>query len=235
MLVTQNTTLLPPPQLNETSRASALHLSAAPPRPYESLTDQMLMKALLPHAKALDPYNNSAVTYHDLKRLSEEGIQPNGQRATSDLIALVHELLQRNELISDLDIASGAGYQNGTIKLDSIAKTAGDFSNASDHQLLLAAEKYHKEFDSTGNGYVNFNELKQAAGLVHSDRHFSDEAKSVASTLLNRPELLKKLDIGVGFLGFAGKEDQRYDLDNLKYLIRNASHEFNHPFKSRTD
>lgn len=97
-----------------------------------------------------------------------------------------------------------------------------------DKYLLENIKKHFREYATGENdSYVNFNELKEAAGERPTIRNFSAEARLFAKELLNRPELLRKLDIGVNFFGFPGKEDERFDLVNIDYLLgripRNAA------------
>ncbi|MGY2377544.1 hypothetical protein ACW9IB_23855 [Pseudomonas sp. SDO524_S393] len=95
----------------------------------------------------------------------------------------------------------------------------------SDRQLLQEVKKHFDEY-ATGRGdeYVNFNELKEAAGQVPTTRTFSPEASAIAEEILKRPRLLNQLDIGVGWTpGGRGLQDERFDHANLDYLIRHAS------------
>lgn len=89
-------------------------------------------------------------------------------------------------------------------------------SHWSDRKLIEQVGKHFNEFGG-GDEYVNFNELKQAAGLLPSDKTFSAEAQAVATEILDRPKLLRKLDIGV-YRGGPGKEDERFDMDNVNHL-----------------
>ncbi|ONH53346.1 hypothetical protein BLL36_16100 [Pseudomonas cedrina subsp. cedrina] len=84
----------------------------------------------------------------------------------------------------------------------------------------MIKEHFREYAAGADDQYVNFNELKEAAGLRPTTRTFSAEATAAAKELLERPKLLRDLDIGIGFLGFPGNEDQRFDIENLDYLIR---------------
>ncbi|WP_235437122.1 hypothetical protein [Pseudomonas trivialis] len=89
-----------------------------------------------------------------------------------------------------------------------------------DKYLLENIKKHFQEYAAGNNdSYVNFNELKEAAGERPTIRSFSTQARLFAKELLNRPELLRKLDIGINFLGFPGKQDHRFDRRNLNHLI----------------
>ena len=87
-------------------------------------------------------------------------------------------------------------------------------------QLMIDIKKHFREY-ATGasDTYVNFNELKEAAGQRPTTRTFSPEATEAAKDLLSRPTLLRQLDIGVNFFGYAGIEDQRFDMDNVEYML----------------
>ncbi|PKH14045.1 hypothetical protein PspCFBP13528_20015 [Pseudomonas sp. CFBP13528] len=81
-----------------------------------------------------------------------------------------------------------------------------------------------RQFTAGGDdNYSNVNELKEAAGLVPSDRTFSPQAREVAFELLNRPGLLRELDIGTNSKGGVGYEDQRFDMANIDYMLQKKS------------
>ena len=87
--------------------------------------------------------------------------------------------------------------------------------------VLTDIKKYFREYATGANdAYVNFNELKEAAGLRATTRIFSPEATAAAKEILDRTKLLRQLDIGINFFGFSGKEDNRFDMENLDYMIR---------------
>jgi hypothetical protein len=93
----------------------------------------------------------------------------------------------------------------------------------SDRELVKEVKKHFSEYAAgAGDSYVNFNELKEAAGLRPTTRTFSAQASAVAQEILKRKSLLEALDIGIGFFG-PGLRDERFDHDNLDYLIRYAS------------
>ena len=70
---------------------------------------------------------------------------------------------------------------------------------------------------------MNFNELREAAGFRKTSKTFSAEARDVAREILSREKLLKKLDIGVGFLGMNGLNDDRFDRVNIRHTLETAS------------
>ena len=94
-------------------------------------------------------------------------------------------------------------------------------SHWSDYQLIEQVGKHFNEFGG-GDEYVNFKELNQAAGLLPSDKTYSVEAQAVATEILARPKLLRKLDIGI-YRGRPGKEDGRFDRDNVDHTKKHSS------------
>jgi hypothetical protein len=99
-----------------------------------------------------------------------------------------------------------------------------------DRQLIGLIRDHFREFAAGAtDSYVNFNELREAAGLIATDRTFSPEAHHAAKELLSRPKLLRKLDIGISFFGGPGKEDGRFDMDNLNYLYKFPHREWKVP------
>ncbi|WP_438870291.1 hypothetical protein [Pseudomonas sp. L1(2025)] len=85
------------------------------------------------------------------------------------------------------------------------------------HLLGLIADHFHEFAAGADDRFVNINELKEAAGLVPSNRTFSARAQESALELLSRPELLLALDIGIGDDG-PGAQDGRFDRINLHYV-----------------
>lgn len=102
------------------------------------------------------------------------------------------------------------------------ASSQADYpSSYSDRRLLKEVKKHFKQYAAgDGDRYVNFNELKEAAGQQPTSRTFTTHASAVAKELLNRPSLLDELDIGVGSTWREpGLKDERFDHDNLDYMI----------------
>lgn len=224
---------LPAAPLSQTVQASALEAAAESPA-YKNMTNSELADHLLTFNKALDAYGNTHFNSAALSQLAK-GTQNDGRPASPAQKELARELLTRHDLLSELDLYPNGGVEDGKINWDAVAVKANKQAHLSDRGLMREALKYHAEFDSTGNGYVNVNELEQAAGRIPSHRQFSEAAKGVAQALLERPALLKQLDIGVNFLGLAGKEDNRYDITNLNHLINNSSDAPKPPFRGKTD
>ncbi|MBV4455945.1 MULTISPECIES: hypothetical protein [Pseudomonas] len=108
-----------------------------------------------------------------------------------------------------------------TVQKRSTSNLPNPHCNVGNKHLLSMIKEHFREYAAGADDqYVNFNELKEAAGLRPTTRTFSAEATAAAKELLERPNLLRELDIGIGFLGFPGNEDQRFDIENLDYLIR---------------
>ena len=105
------------------------------------------------------------------------------------------------------------------------------YAGVSDRQLIGLIRDHFREYAAGAtDSYVNFNELKEAAGLIETERTFSPEAHHAARELLLwRPVLLRKLDIGISFFGGPGKEDKRFDMDNLDYLYKFPHREWKVP------
>lgn len=122
---------------------------------------------------------------------------------------LTHRLMNTNEV-----------KRSDLIEVSDLALEADRADLMSDNSLIQHTYLYFNEYAAGGSAdrYVNFNELRQAAGLVPSDRTFSPKAKSVAAELLKRTSLLNDLDVGVGLWGVSGSKDERFDKENLTYM-----------------
>ena len=53
-----------------------------------------------------------------------------------------------------------------------------------------------------------------------SNKTYTPAARQAATEFLQRKELLEDTDIGVDDKGNPGYKDQRFDLDNLKHMIK---------------
>ncbi|KGE67189.1 hypothetical protein K814_0114890 [Pseudomonas fluorescens LMG 5329] len=93
----------------------------------------------------------------------------------------------------------------------------------SNHDLIQGVKDNFRQFTAGADDqYINVNELKEAAGQTPSNRTFSPEARHVAAELLNRPGLLRELDIGTNNQGGPGYEDKRFDMDNINFILDNG-------------
>lgn len=135
-------------------------------------------------------------------------------------IGLTHRLINTNE-----------AKRSDLIAVSDLALEADRADLMSDNSLIQHTYLYFNEYAAGGSAdrYVNFNELKEAAGLVPTNRTFSTQAKSVAAELLKRTSLLDELDVGVGLWGFSGSRDERFDKENLIYMNGKASRKARFP------
>lgn len=116
------------------------------------------------------------------------------------------------------DTSGSSRTRRATPRASSQVSSPSSYSNK---RLLQEVKNHFNEYAAgAGDKYVNFNELKEAAGLLPTTRTFSTHASAVAKELLNRSRLLNELDIGVGFTWDGrGLQDQRFDHANLDSLI----------------
>lgn len=166
-----------------------------------------------------DPNSPGLITDRSLSAIAS-GYRLDGQPATQAEIDLANEMLERGSLFKELD-QSGMGVLDGAFSRNDLAIASNKYSNMSDHDLLQGVKDNFRQFTAGANDkYVNVNELKEAAGLIPSNRTFSQEARQLAAELLKRPGLLRDLDIGIKVeSGKPGAEDQRFDIDNLNHML----------------
>ncbi|AZE55003.1 hypothetical protein C4K03_2848 [Pseudomonas synxantha] len=202
----------------EAPQAATLTTSA------DLMSPQELAQALQVNFEAMLDPRIGGITRDSLQRVADE--QPlNGTLPTQEQIEIAQELLKRRDLFTQL---SNAGQKDGLITRDELAISSQDYQHLSDRGLIDQVGKFFNEYGG-GDEYVNFNELKEAAGEVESSKTYTPQERGVAKELLKRQELLDQLDIGVGFLGFAGKQDQRFDRTNVEHTGRNSSVESRYP------
>ncbi|AZE60885.1 MULTISPECIES: hypothetical protein [Pseudomonas fluorescens group] len=108
--------------------------------------------------------------------------------------------------------------KNDGISLEDLKPASVDYKALSDYDLLKVVLDNFDEI-SGGDTYLNFKELEQAAGKRPSEKSYSVATIGSADAFIKRSELWKKVDIGVGFLGFPGHHDSRADKTNFKYVI----------------
>ncbi|OPA90388.1 hypothetical protein BFW86_11840 [Pseudomonas fluorescens] len=90
----------------------------------------------------------------------------------------------------------------------------------SDHDLLQnLKQNFGQISQGIYNGYVNFDEVRKAAGVMASDATYSPQVRELAQELLKRQPLLNELDIGTNGYGGKGIKDQRFDIDNIDFLM----------------
>ncbi|QOQ77663.1 hypothetical protein IMF22_11775 [Pseudomonas poae] len=218
------------PSVNSHLPVSPLSQQAAPTtaiwrEPIDQLQPRELAQALQTYFDAMiDPRFGETITKESLQRVAD-GRPLNGVPPTQTQIEIAQEVLKRKDLFQQLDFTSG---KDGKISRDDLATETGDFQYLSDRALITLVGKNFNEYGG-GDTYVNFTELREAAGEQPSAKKFSPQARGVAQELLKRIELLDRLDIGVGFLGFAGKQDQRFDLRNVEYTRMHSSPQSRYP------
>ena len=218
------------PAVNSHLPVSPLTQQAAPTtaiwrEPISQLQPRELAQALQTYFDAMiDPRFGETITKASLQRVAD-GLPLNGVPPTQTQIEIAQEVLKRKDLFQQLDFTSG---KDGKVSRDDLATETGDFQYLSDQALITLVGKNFNEYGG-GDTYVNFTELREAAGELPSAQKFSPQARGVAQELLKRTELLDRLDIGVGFLGFAGKQDQRFDLRNVEYTRMHSSPQSRYP------
>ncbi len=108
-----------------------------------------------------------------------------------------------------------------------ISKRAASAKNYVSTEVLMKIKQHFREYAAGQNDrFVNFDELKEAAGQKPTSRTFSAEATLFANVLLQDPKLLRELDIGTGGNGRPGAEDGRFDIANIDYLITKLQNGF---------
>lgn len=150
------------------------------------------------------------------------GYDLDGRPATRAEIELANELLERGEVFKELD-QSGTRALDGAFSRDNLAYSSDKYRNMDNHDLIQGVKDNFRQFTAGANDdYINVNELKEAAGVIPSNRTFSPEAQQLAAELLKRPGLLRELDIGTNSKGGLGYEDNRFDMANIDYILNNG-------------
>lgn len=165
-----------------------------------------------------DPNEPGFITDKSLSAVAS-GSRLDGQPATQAEMAIANELLERGGLFKELDQGSGS-VLDGRFSRADLGEASSTYRNMSDHSLLQGIKDNYRQFTAGANDeYVNFNELKEAAGIVSSQRTFSPEARQLAAEILKRPGLLRELDIGIKENGKPGAEDLRFNIVNVDYML----------------
>ncbi|WP_177345076.1 hypothetical protein [Pseudomonas sp. BTN1] len=202
----------------EAAQAASLQTSADLMHPEE------LARALQAHYGAMVDPRSGEITRSSLQRVAD-GVPLHGTLLTQDQIDIAQEVLKRRDLFAQL---ANADKTDGAITRDELAISSRDYHHLSDRGLIALVGKHFDEYGG-GDRFVNFNELKQAAGEVESNKIYTPQERGVAAEVLKREELLKRLDIGIGFFGIPGKQDQRFDRVNVGYTQLNSSVESRYP------
>lgn len=191
----------------------------------------MLAKELLDHFRDLEGPDGKArnsFRLTDLKKMAA-GKLHDGRDAKQEQIELAKEVISRPDLMTSL-FSHIRGEPYGEATWNNVAIIAEDFKSLSDRSLLGQVRVYFREFAEGANDeYVNFNELREAAREIRSTRDFSYNATAVARELLNRPSLLRQLDITRGAFLHSTKPDDRFNLSNITYARMEASYSPHRP------
>lgn len=195
-------------------------MSASGQRPYANDSKQELLNKILARFSSFeDPNSPGLITDKSLTAVAS-GYHLDGRPATRAEMALANELLERGEVFKELD-QSGMGVLDGAFSRENLAYSSNKYRNMDNHDLMQGIKDNFRQFTAgVDDQYVSFNELKEAAGLTPSSRTFSPEARQLAAELLNRPGLLRELDIGVNSHGGAGYEDRRFDMANIDEILK---------------
>lgn len=198
---------------------------SALPASFKLTSNTQLAKSLMVHFNDFEnsPESNR-ISIKSLEKIAA-GKLPDGRDATPEQMELAKEILSRPELTQSLD-RDLEGKEDGNLHWNDIAVLAEDFESLSDRYLVNQTKVYFHEL-TTGvdDTYVNFTELKEAAGEQTSTRTFSPQASAVARALLKRPILLDELDRGVDWTGGPGKKDGRFDLTNINYVYSRSEND----------
>jgi len=167
-----------------------------------------------------DPNKPGFITDNSLNSVAG-GYHLDGRPATQDEIEIAQEMLSRGDQFKQLD-QGRSGKLDGAFSRDDLGDASNKFRAVSDHDLVQVIKDNFRQYTAGANdGYVNVNELKEAAGVIPSDRTFNPDAREAAAEMLLRPGLLRELDIGISDSG-RGVEDGRFDIHNLDYMLRNT-------------
>ncbi len=187
-------------------------------RPYSNHTDQSLVDKL--HAQFStfeDPANPGNITDRSLAMVAG-GVRPDGSAALPEEVALAMELRERGGLFKVMD-KDATGKYDGAVSRDDLETASYRLMN--DHELTQVINNNFRKFTEGANDkYVSEDELKAAANSAPSDTKYTSEAREAAKELLNRPGLLRAIDIGIKKeSGKPGAEDRRFDQDNLNHVL----------------
>lgn len=191
-------------------------------RPYANDSDESFSAKVLSHFGALQDPVSGGITDASLSAAAS-GYTQGGRPVSQADMLVAQELMERGDLFKTLD-QGRSGKLDGAISRQDLGDASSQYRTVSDEGLLQAVKDNFRQFTAGGDdNYSNVNELKEAAGLVPSDRTFSPQAREVAFELLNRPGLLRELDIGTNSNGGVGYEDQRFDMANIDYMLQKKS------------
>jgi hypothetical protein len=190
-------------------------------KPYAGEGKEDFSNKILSHFSSLeDPNQPGAITDRSLNAVAA-GRRLDGQPATQDEMDIAKELLSRGGLFKELDQGK-TGKLDGSFTRDDLGYVS---ENAVEMSQLEILQNIKKHFSAYGDGddYVNLNEMKEAAGLVPSEKTFTPEQRITAIKFLQDKELRDETDVGVDDKGGAGYKDGRFDMDNVNHMIKKKS------------
>ncbi|KAF1033228.1 MAG: hypothetical protein GAK37_00216 [Pseudomonas sp.] len=192
-------------------------------RPFAQESDQDFSARVLPRFSSLeDPQAPGYITDRSLNAVAS-GVRLDGTPATPQEVEVALELLERGHLYKRLDRGEN-GTLDGKISRSDLDRASDNYAYLSDRDVIQGIKDNFRQYTAGGNDtFASVAELQEAAGLVPSSRAFTPQARAFALEVLNRPGLLRELDIGVGNTNGRGKEDCRFDMDNLNYMLDQAS------------
>lgn len=195
------------------------HAPRSESRPYANDTKEEFANKVLARFGALeDPSTPGLITDKSLSSIAG-GCHLDGRPASQDEMEIAQEVLSRGDQFKELD-QGRSGKLDGAFSRDDLGDSSNKYKKSSDHELIQVIKDNFRSYTAgASDSHVNVNELKEAAGLIPSDRTFSPQAREAAMELLQRPGLLRDLDIGTGFFG-RGLEDGRFDIENLNYELK---------------
>lgn len=187
--------------------------------PYAKDSNEDFANKVLTRFGALeDPNTPGFITDNSLGSIAS-GYHLDGRPATQDEMDLSREMQNRGGLFKQLDQGK-TGTLDGRFSREDLGDASNTFRTMSDHDLLQnLKENFGQISQGTYNGYVNFDEVRKAAGVMASDATYSPQVRELAQELLKRQPLLNELDIGTNGYGGKGIKDQRFDIDNIDFLM----------------
>lgn len=164
-------------------------------RPYANDSKEELCNKILVRFSCFeDPNAPGLITDKSLNAIAS-GYRLDGQPATQVERDLANEVLERGGLFKRLD-QGRSGELNGAFSRQDLADATDENQPMSDKELITRLQASFRQYTKTqSSDLVSFDDLEEAAGLKPSNRHFSEDARVLAREILNRPELLQRLDV----------------------------------------
>ncbi|MBN2993592.1 hypothetical protein JWR97_22630 [Pseudomonas cedrina subsp. fulgida] len=164
------------------------------------------------------PNANGKISQASLREIA--GRPLTGNPVDDRMTLLAKEIISRPTLNRKLDSDHSRDKPDSIIGRDTTERVSMQSDNKvpygkmNDLELLCALKDKFKQFWGS-DSYISLSDLKKAAAASPpTDR------SELAAELLRRPGLMKELDIGTNNNGGRGYEDERIDMDNLNYVIK---------------